>query len=61
MVLSDNPLTITHAGLHSIKVLQTIKDGEVVYDATNANSSVSCADTPECARRLAGTGFGHQH
>ena len=61
VVLSDNPLTITHAGLHSIKVLQTIKDGEVVYDATNANSSVSCADTPECARRLAGTGFGHQH
>ena len=33
VVLSDNPLTIAPAELHTIKVLQTIKDGEVVYEA----------------------------
>lgn len=34
VVLSDNPLTIARPELHTIKVLQTIKDGEVVYEAT---------------------------
>ncbi|WP_282274802.1 amidohydrolase [Stenotrophomonas sp. PS02297] len=33
VVLSDNPLTIAPAELHTIKVLQTIKDGNVVYRA----------------------------
>ncbi|WP_218185500.1 amidohydrolase family protein [Stenotrophomonas pictorum] len=63
VVLSDNPLTIAPAELHSIKVLQTIKDGEVVYDAASATASqsASCADNPECSRRLADTGFGHHH
>ncbi|MGN0859825.1 MAG: amidohydrolase [Stenotrophomonas sp.] len=63
VVLSDNPLTIAHPDLHTIKVLQTIKDGDVVYDAASDSDSAggSCADNPECARRLAGTGFGHQH
>lgn len=36
VVLSDNPLTIAPARLHTIKVLQTIKDGEVVYAAEQA-------------------------
>lgn len=36
VVLSDNPLTIAPAELHTIKVLQTIKDGEVVYRADEA-------------------------
>ncbi|WP_269790489.1 amidohydrolase [Stenotrophomonas sp. Iso1] len=36
VVLSDNPLTIAHPQLHTIKVLQTIKDGEVVYRAEGA-------------------------
>lgn len=34
VVLSDNPLTIARPELHTIKVLQTIKDGDVVYAAT---------------------------
>ena len=33
VVLSDNPLTIARPQLHTIKVLRTIKDGEVVYEA----------------------------
>jgi len=33
VVLSDNPLTIAPAALHTIQVLQTLKDGEVVYSA----------------------------
>lgn len=32
-LLSDNPMTIERSQLHTIKVLQTIKDGEVVYEA----------------------------
>lgn len=63
VVLSGNPLTIAHAELHSLKVLQTIKDSQVVYDAAGdtASAKASCADHPECARRLADTGFGHRH
>lgn len=34
VLLSDNPLTIERSQLHTIKVLQTIKDGDVVYEAT---------------------------
>jgi len=33
VVLSDNPLTIAPAALHTIQVLRTIKDGEVAYSA----------------------------
>ncbi len=33
VVLSDNPLTIARPALHTIRVLQTIKDGDVVYSA----------------------------
>ncbi|MQP76545.1 amidohydrolase family protein [Stenotrophomonas sp. MYb238] len=33
VVLSDNPLTIAPANLHTIQVLRTIKDGNVVYNA----------------------------
>lgn len=33
VLLSDNPLSIERSQLHTIKVLQTIKDGEVVYEA----------------------------
>jgi predicted amidohydrolase YtcJ len=33
VVLSGNPLTIAHRDLHTITVLQTIKDGQVVYEA----------------------------
>ncbi len=33
VVLSDNPLTIAPANLHTIQVLRTIKDGNVVYSA----------------------------
>jgi predicted amidohydrolase YtcJ len=33
VVLSDNPLTIAPAALHTIQVLRTIKDGDVVYSA----------------------------
>lgn len=36
VVLSDNPLTIARPELHTIKVLRTIKDGEVVYSANAA-------------------------
>lgn len=32
-LLSDNPMTIERSQLHTIKVLQTIKDGVVVYEA----------------------------
>ncbi len=35
VVLSDNPLTIARPQLHTIKVLQTIKDGDVVYRAND--------------------------
>ena len=33
VLLSDNPMSIERGQLHTIKVLQTIKDGEVVYEA----------------------------
>ncbi|WP_282266684.1 amidohydrolase [Stenotrophomonas sp. PS02298] len=33
VLLSDNPMTIERSQLHTIKVLQTIKDGVVVYEA----------------------------
>ena len=33
VLLSDNPLSIERSQLHTIKVLQTIEDGEVVYEA----------------------------
>ncbi|TDB28178.1 amidohydrolase [Stenotrophomonas sp. ATCM1_4] len=36
VVLSGNPLTIAHRDLHTITVLQTIKDGQVVYEAVRS-------------------------
>jgi predicted amidohydrolase YtcJ len=31
VILSDNPLTIDPARINTIKVLETIKDGDTVY------------------------------
>ncbi|MBT8220944.1 MAG: hypothetical protein KJP00_14035 [Bacteroidia bacterium] len=37
VVLSDNPLDVNPDQLKDIQVLQTIKEGKVIYDATDDN------------------------
>lgn len=61
VVLSDNPLTIERTALHTIRVLRTIKDGEVIHDAEPASADerpLACGQAPRCAERLAAADFG---
>ena len=41
VILSDNPLTVDPLEIASIKVLQTINDGETVYQAQNDSAAVA--------------------
>jgi adenine deaminase len=54
VILSDNPITMDRSKIADVKVLQTIKEGKVVYEwkDTQAKSS-SCMDSDACLRKLA--------
>ena len=47
VILSANPLTVDDATIKDIKVLQTIKDGKMIYDAADKTRAL----VAECAAR----------
>ena len=54
VILSDNPITMDRANIADVKVLQTIKEGKVVYDRKNDSAnSTSCIDSEACLRKFA--------
>ncbi len=54
VILSDNPITMDRTKIADVKVLQTIKEGKIVYERKeNAANSISCMESEACLNQLA--------
>lgn len=55
VILSENPITVAPSRIADIKVLQTIKEGNVIYSLKESKSvkTPSCLETPACFEKFA--------